>query len=573
MTAIDAGAADARLVAALLAADVIGIGGAVLIGSVEAREAWLDRLRAALGPDRAPRRLATSVDLAALAGGIDLGTSLARGAPVHRAGILDQRPAPTLILSAPDRLRPEIVAALSAALDADDHAPRLVVTLDHAEALADVPAALADRLALRVTPPDRDPTPPAIGRAIPPSAPASARVVALLVRVAERLGISSLRPALQAVAVARACAALAGHRRIGDDELALAVRLVLAPRATRRPSAAPTPGPPAATPDQPPPGSTAPQTPSDGERRPSAPGSTDPAALDAESDLLVAAAGGALPADLLDGVSGRSRAGDGRRAGPDARAEAARGRRIGAFAMGRDRRRRLDLAATLAAAIPWQRLRGATPAATAPTRLAIRAEDLRAIRFRAEPGTTVVMAVDASGSSATQRLGEAKGALRTLLATCYVRRDQVAMIAFRRDDARLLLPPTRSPARAGRLLVALAAGGATPLAAGLLLATRVIDGAHRSGRRTVLLLLTDGGANVALDGRHDRAAATADALAAARNLRATGVDGVLVDIAPRPRQAARDLAREMGARHQPMAAPTARGLSGLATAIARRARR
>ena len=72
-----------------------------------------------------------------------------------------------------------------------------------------------------------------------------------------------------------------------------------------------------------------------------------------------------------------------------------------------------------------------------------------------------------SGSSALARLAEAKGAVELLLAQAYVRRAKVALIAFRGTTAELLLPPTRSLARAKRCLGDLAGGGGTPIAAGL----------------------------------------------------------------------------------------------------------
>ena len=122
----------------------------------------------------------------------------------------------------------------------------------------------------------------------------------------------------------------------------------------------------------------------------------------------------------------------------------------------RDRRARAD--ATLRAAAPWQKLRGSpeTPAGTAGARpIAVRASDFRIRRHEAAQGTLTIFVVDASGSAALHRLGEAKGAVEMLLADCYVRRDSVALIAFKGLASTIELPPTRSLTRAKRMLAGL----------------------------------------------------------------------------------------------------------------------
>ena len=97
---------------------------------------------------------------------------------------------------------------------------------------------------------------------------------------------------------------------------------------------------------------------------------------------------------------------------------------------------------------------------------------------------------------AVNRMAQAKGATARLLQQAYVFRDQVALVRFGGDGAQTLLPPTRSVERAMRLVEALPAGGATPLAAGLLQALEVARAARlRGSPQPVLLVLTDGRAN------------------------------------------------------------------------------
>jgi magnesium chelatase subunit D len=294
----------------------------------------------------------------------------------------------------------------------------------------------------------------------------------------------------------------------------------------------------------------------------------------------VAAARTALPADLLAGTrlpgarAAGARAAAAGRKGAARRGDDRRGRLTGVRADLPRGGRRLALIDTLRAAVPWQRVRGHTPGAP----LALRAGDLRVERRRQPTGTTTVVVVDASGSAALGRLGEAKGAVELLLAESYARRDRVALVAFRGTTADVLLPPTRALARARRAVTALPAGGGTPLAAALVAAAGLSGDARREGARPAVVLLTDGRANVALDGTTGRGRALAEAHAAARSLATTlaGAGGlaVVVDTGARAArgghagagaaagagQEARDLARALGARYVALPHLDARGL-------------
>jgi magnesium chelatase subunit D len=182
----------------------------------------------------------------------------------------------------------------------------------------------------------------------------------------------------------------------------------------------------------------------------------------------------------------------------------------------------------------------------------IRKDDFRISRFKQRAESTTIFVVDASGSAALHRLAEAKGAVELLLADCYIRRDQVALIAFRGSAAEVLLPPTRSLARAKRSLAGLPGGGGTPLAAGLDAALALSESVRRKGQTPTIILLTDGRANIARDGGQGRPRAEGDAISAAQQLRAAGITIVLVDTSPRPGALAENFAREMGARYLPL---------------------
>lgn len=124
---------------------------------------------------------------------------------------------------------------------------------------------------------------------------------------------------------------------------------------------------------------------------------------------------------------------------------------------------------------------------------------LRYKQFKQKAGTLFIFAVDTSGSMALNRIAQAKGALVRLLQQSYIKRDRVALICFRGQGADVMLRPSGSAARARRLLDSLTIGGATPVAAGLTSALEIARITRRqSTERIVLLLFTDGRANVSL---------------------------------------------------------------------------
>jgi len=164
------------------------------------------------------------------------------------------------------------------------------------------------------------------------------------------------------------------------------------------------------------------------------------------------------------------------------------------------RRGRNDLAfdATLRAAAPFQGRREKRGVA-----VAIEAADIREKVREKRIGNFLLFVVDASGSmGAQQRMVAAKGAVLSLLLDAYQKRDRVGMIAFKGEDAAVLLPPTNSIELAHRCLEELPTGGRTPLAAGLLKAYEVarahlFKNPHLS---PVLVVVSDGRGNVSLGG-------------------------------------------------------------------------
>jgi magnesium chelatase subunit D len=573
----------AALAAVLLLADPSGLRGAIVTGaSYEARRAWVDALALAWAGQGPVVRIPVAVTDDRLLGGLDLAATLAAGRPVAERGLLAAADGGLCVLQMAERAAPHVSGALAAALD--DGLVRvqrdgldlrqsarfvLIAVDEHEDDEPPVAPALAARVAFLVHVPDAwghgAPSLPA-GDALRELRDAVAAVrlddeqERALVEAADGFGVVDVRAVLFARRAACASAALESRTHVTMDDLARAVRLVLVPRATRMPA----PPPDASAPDAPPP-----PPPPDADSAETPPPDEPTASEEPLADRIVEAALTNLPPDLLAQLTaGRERrtAAAAGRSGALAKAKA-RGRQVGVDRGLPRGGRRLDLLATLRTAAPWQRLRrDDSPGASG--RIRVRGDDLRIRRLRQRIGTTVIFLVDASGSQALQRLGEAKGAVELLLAESYVRRDRVALIAFRGRAAELLLAPTRSLARARRALAGLPGGGGTPLAsaldAGRALALRV----RREGGKPLLVLLTDGRANVARDGTGGRPQAEADARQSATLLGADGMPALVVDASPRPNPALADLARLMGARYAPLPVVRADVLQAAVRAVA-----
>jgi magnesium chelatase subunit D len=660
---------DALQAARLLAVDPHGLGGAALhAGHGPVRQTWLAALQAFSPPDTPLRRLPLSTTDDRLLGGLDLSATLSAGRPIVQRGLLAETDGGFLIAAMAERLTEHAAARLCAALDTgeivlareglhDRAQARIgVIALDESVADEDPPPArLLERLAFRL---DLDALSPVALQAVLDQAGDDAALatqtlrartglpmvqvreaaIEVLCQTALALGIGSLRAPQLALRAARAAAALDGRDQIDADDLSLAARLVLAPRATQWPQAPsedPTqaaaqdatqddpqddsqndsqddsqddgqdasseaPPAPATASSEDPPTDTDPSDTATDRTEADADAEADPTEIPREmlEAIVLEAARAAIPEGLLQQLQAeramqQNRTRSAGRSGA-AQASPQRGRPLGSRPGWPRHGARLALIDTLRAAAPWQRLRRpsehppepltgqpsgqrsgqrsgqpSASASTASSRIQIRASDFRVLRLQSRAQTTTVFVVDASGSSALHRLAEAKGAVELLLSECYVRRDQVAVVAFRGRDAEILLPPTRALARARRALSGLPGGGGTPLSRGIERAGQLADGLARQGGTPVVVLLTDGKANVAHDGTGGRARAAADARDAAHRLRLAGHACLLIDTSPRASADAQALAGHMGAAYLPLPQADAQSLSRSVQAASR----
>jgi magnesium chelatase subunit D len=298
---------------------------------------------------------------------------------------------------------------------------------------------------------------------------------------AAALGTVGQRAEYFATLAARANAALEGRTAVNEDDCRTAEFFVLLPRATQRPESEPEPPPP------PPPPSES----SEDEPEPPSP----PEELE-DLALVFDAEEAALDADF-DFFAKKARLGRyGKRSERD---NFQSGRHVRSVP-GEPSRGRVAIEATLRQAALHQPARRQKLLANGqtPDRILLKKDDVRLKKLRQRTGALIVFIVDASGSMAANRMGQAKGAVVELLRQSYVNRDKVALIGCYGNESRVLLAPTQSVEAAKRQLETLPTGGATPLNDALRRAQALIEEVRRTGAYTeaLVIVIGDGRGNV-----------------------------------------------------------------------------
>lgn len=279
------------------------------------------------------------------------------------------------------------------------------------------------------------------GRRALPHVTISDEQIQQLAQIASACGVQGHRVDMFAVRAACASAAASLRETVHHDDLAVAARLVIFPRATKLPQANQT-----------------------------------------ETSIL---SNISLEANLNDLPFYTAQSG---RIGSKTNLSR-RGRHIGS-AQGHPRRDRIDVVATLRAAAAWQPLRSLV-ADDPKKRVQLTPADLRVKNYRSKARTLFCFVV--VGDIASRRLAQVKEAVHTLLEKAYLKQDQVALIASNGEHAELLLPPTQSIELTQRTLNVLPIGAGTALASAIMVAGDLARQATLCGMsQTVLILLTDG---------------------------------------------------------------------------------
>jgi magnesium chelatase subunit D len=357
-----------------------------------------------------------------------------------------------------------------------------------------------------------------------------------LVQTALSLGVEGNRADIFCIRAALASAALAQRSDVEEEDMKLAIKLVLIPRATRMPEREAEEIPP----QEEPPAEEEPEAEDE-----NAQADTPDAEAEEEQkdtpDMIEELMMDAVEMELPDNILNISLASK-KKSKSGSRGEALNNRR-GRFVRaqpGEMRSGKVALIPTLISAAPWQESRrqeSIRKGIQKKNALIISKDDVKIKRFRDKSGTLFIFMVDASGSMALNRMRQAKGAVASLLQNAYVHRDQVALISFRGKQAQVLLPPSQSVDRAKRELDVLPTGGGTPLASALYLGWETAKQARTKGISQIMfVLITDGRGNIGLQAAFDPNAEKAnkeqldqEVEALSHSIQADGVAAIVID--------------------------------------------
>jgi magnesium chelatase subunit D len=159
--------------------------------------------------------------------------------------------------------------------------------------------------------------------------------------------------------------------------------------------------------------------------------------------------------------------------------------------------------------------------------LNVEREDLHQKIRSGKSSCLIIFAIDSSGSmAARKRMELVKGCIEALLADAYVKRDSVSVISFSGTQAQVSLRPSRSVEQAYEALVQMPTGGRTPLPHALSLVLESIRKKGKDSGDPLLVLLSDGKANVPLAADGD---AWSEALQLSAEIATQSIPCVVVD--------------------------------------------
>ncbi len=571
---------DACLIAKMIAVDPAGLGGVwVKSQAGPVRDVWLKGLQQLIHNQVDLIKVPSNADEGALIGELDLLKTLALQKKVYTQGILDQVQLGILLLPMAERIKSHTAALLTQAYDLKSQFG--MIALD--ESLVDEDQQLLPRLVERLAfqmnleslsyrdcnfPLEKIDLLEIRNRLQQIEFPMEA--LDAVMTAAQSLGIDSLRVGLFVARASRVLAALRGSDMLEQADIQTATRLIFAHRITRLPeskepppeedsteeSAQEEPPPPSQEQNQPPPEDPS----SDLEDKNQEDPSSAPAPLRQEDleEMIIEASKAHLSQNLLDSFEQQQKIikTNGNSQGKVGQLQ--KGLSSGQALPSRKGRpsykHKIDILKTIQAASPWQKIRRleAPNDFTSPHRIIVKADDIYLKQFVQRTTTVTVFVVDASGSSAMERLSEAKGAVELLLAQCYIRRDQVALMTFRGKQVELILPPTRSLVRAKGLLAGMPGGGGTPLASAIRDSAAFGKKLKSKGQTPLIILLTDGRANVSIDGIGGRENAYNDALSSAKQARLEQLQILFIDTSLKPQETNQQIANDLGAQYLPL---------------------